>query len=318
LNFPPLSRYCGHLAKKLKAKAGPQAEPFERLGSFTDMHPVLFKPFGFAIYSYSFVLILSFIFPMMLAVYLAKKRGPVDSDYIQELAMWGIIWGLIGSRMGWVLQNPELYITAPWKIFNLREGGMTILGGIIVPSIVLFITGYRRGFDARNLLDVFAAPLLLGMALGRVGCVLHGCCYGDSCDPGFPLAITYPQGPGMPVGPRYPAQFFEAAADLVLMGFVLWFLPRIRFAGQAIWATIGGYGMIRFLNEFIRADGRELAAGGVTIAQLVALGLFFFFGVFAMWGGLGKPAVDVSWQTGPANTQSTSGDKKAKSNKKKP
>lgn len=279
------------------------------------MHPVLIKPFGFAIYSYSFALIVSFLLSMWLAIYLGRKRGPVDADYVQEMSMWAIVWGLIGSRLGWVVQNPELYLSAPWKIFYLREGGMTIIGGIIVPTIVLYITCKRRGIDARNVLDSFSAPLLLGMAIGRIGCVLHGCCFGDACSPDFPLAMTYPPGPGMPPGPRYPAQFFEATADLALMSLVIWFLPRIRFAGQAFWLTLGGYGMIRFLNEFVRADGRELVHGGFTIAQLTALGMFFF-GLFGLLGGLGKPVVDPSWMAGPVKPDDGAG-KDGKSKKKK-
>lgn len=261
------------------------------------MHPILFQPFGFAIYSYSFVMIMSFVLSMLLALHLAKKRGPVDPDYIQELAMWAIIWGLVGSRLGWVLQNPELYLKAPLQMFNLREGGMTILGGIIVPTAALAFTCHRRRIDVRNVLDLFAAPLLLGMAIGRLGCVLHGCCYGDACDANFPLALTYPAGPQMPLGPRYPAQIFEAVADLALMAFLIWYLPRIKFAGQAFWAAVAGYGIIRFSNEFVRADGRELAPGGFTIAQLLALGLFAF-GLFAYLGGLKRPKVDHSWQVG--------------------
>lgn len=278
------------------------------------MHPVLFEPFGFKIYSYSFILILSFVCSVGLALYLARRRGPTNSDYVQELAMWGIIWGLIGSRMGWVLQHPETYLPNPMSIFNLREGGMTILGGIIVPSLALVVTCLRRGVEPRNVLDTFAPPLLLGMAIGRVGCVLHGCCFGDACPADFPLGITFPAGPGMPVGPRYPAQFFEAGADLLLMGFLVWFLPRARFAGQVFWMMAGGYGLIRFLNEFIRADGRELATGGFTIAQLVALGLFFA-GMAASFGLAGKPPIDASWQTGrpdPAEAPATSPRKRKK------
>jgi phosphatidylglycerol:prolipoprotein diacylglycerol transferase len=262
------------------------------------MHPVLFKPFGFAIYSYSAVLIVSFILSMMLAIYLGRRRGPLDSEYVQELAMWGIIWGLVGSRLGWVLWNFSEYMADPLRMFNLREGGMTILGGIILPSIVLTITCRRRGTDVRNVLDGFAGPLLLGMAIGRIGCVLHGCCQGALCDAGFPGALTYPQGtfsPGVPLGPRYPAQFFEAAADLVLMSGIIWLLPRIRFAGQAFWTTLMGYGLIRFCNEFVRADGKQM--GILSLAQWVALGMFLF-GIAGLLGMFGKPAVDVSWQTG--------------------
>lgn len=261
------------------------------------MHPILFKPFGFAIYSYSIVLIVSFILSMALAIHLGRKRGPIDVDYVQELAMWGIIWGLVGSRLGFVLQHPETYMANPLQIFNLREGGMTIMGGIILPIVMLSIQLRRRGLDPRNVLDTFAAPLLLGMAIGRVGCVLHGCCYGNSCDPSFPLALTYPDTPGMPEGPRYPTQLFEAVADLLLMAGLVWLLPRAKFAGQVVWATVSGYGLIRFCNEFFRADGREVL-GDFTIAQLTALGMFLV-GLAGALGFFGKPEVDVSWQVGP-------------------
>lgn len=268
------------------------------------MHPILFKPFGFAIYSYSVALIASFLLATALAVYLARKRGPTDSDYLQELAVWGIVWGIIGSRLGYVIQHPEYYLHAPLSILNLREGGMTILGGIITPVFALWYSCYRRKIDVRNVLDTFSAPLLLGMAIGRIGCILHGCCYGDLCKASFPFAMTYPQSsfpPGIALGPRYPTQGIEALADLLLMGFVIWLLPRIKFAGQAFWVTLAGYGLIRFLNEFIRADGREISSGGVTIAQLTALAMTFV-GLALAAGLLGKPAIDVRWQVGPDKT----------------
>lgn len=267
------------------------------------MHPVLIKPFGFAIYSYSAVLILSFILSVFLAIYLAKKRGPTDAEYVQELAMWGIIWGLVGSRLGWVLWEFDQYWADPIRIFNLREGGMTILGGIILPTLVLTFTCHRRGISVRNVLDGFAAPLLLGMAIGRFGCVLHGCCFGAVCDVDFPGALTYPSGsfePGLALGPRYPAQFFESGADLLLMGIVILILPKIRYAGQAFWTMLTGYGIIRFTNEFFRADIKYI--GPLTLAQWVALGMFIA-GILGLLGVWGKPAIDVRWQVGDADME---------------
>ena len=278
------------------------------------MHPILFKPFGFAIYSYSLVLIVSFITAMALAVHLGRRRGPLDPDYVQELAMWGIIWGLIGSRLGWVFQHPEMYLGNPLQIFNLREGGMTIMGGIIVPVLMLTVLCKRRGIDPRNVLDTFSAPLLLGMALGRVGCVMHGCCYGNSCPADFPFALTFPQGPSMPVGPRYPTQVFEALGDLALMALIIWMLPRVKFAGQAIWATLGGYGLIRFSNEFFRADGREVL-GDFTISQLTALAMAFL-GLAGYLGLFGRPKVDVSWQVGPEEASKATAESSKKKSRK--
>jgi len=98
------------------------------------MHPVLFKPFGFAIYSYSAALLLAFVLGIGLAIWIAKRRGPTDPEFIQEIGMLGIIWGLIGGRLGWVLWEFGYYSANPDQILNLRAGGMTILGGIVLPS----------------------------------------------------------------------------------------------------------------------------------------------------------------------------------------
>ena len=212
--------------------------------------------------------------------------------------MLGIIWGLIGGRLGWVLWEFGYYSANPDQILNLRAGGMTILGGIVLPIVALFISFRRKGIEARNVLDTFAAPLLLGMAIGRFGCILHGCCFGDVCDASFPLALTYPDGTfatGLPNGPRYPSQFFETVADLILMGIIIWVLPRIKFAGQGIFLMLTGYGVIRFFNEMTRADIKFI--GPITLAQWVAVGMFVF-GVLGLLGVFGKPPVDNEWQKG--------------------
>ncbi|MFA5507156.1 MAG: prolipoprotein diacylglyceryl transferase [Vulcanimicrobiota bacterium] len=262
------------------------------------MHPVLIKPFGFAIYSYSAMLLLAFIFGIGLAVWIAKRRGPTDPSAVQDVGVLGIIWGLIGGRLGWILWEFDYYSTNPDQILNLRAGGMTILGGIVMPFIALTIYYKYKGVQPLNVLDTYAAPLLLGMAIGRLGCVLHGCCQGNVCDPGFALALTYPEGTfgvGEPAGPRYPSQLFETFADLLLMGFIIWLIPRIKFAGQGIYTMLLGYGIIRFLNEFTRGDIKYI--GPITLAQWVAIGMSVV-GLLGLLGVFGRPAVDNSWQKG--------------------
>ncbi len=278
------------------------------------MHSILFEPFGFAIYSYSAVLIVAFMASIALAIYLAKRRGPADVEYIQNLAMWGIIWGLIGGRLGYVLWDLPRFINDPIRILYVREGGMTILGGIILPLIVLVIILRRRGIQPLNVLDTFSAPLLLGMAIGRIGCVLHGCCYGSVCE--APWGLTYPPGslpPGEPLGPRYPTQFFEMFGDLILMAIIIAMLPKLRFAGQALWTTLCGYGCIRFVNEFFRDD--RVWYGPLPIGQWIALGLITA-GILGFLGVFGRPPVDNSWQQGD-DVKSAAKSGKAGSKKKR-
>lgn len=280
------------------------------------MHRVLIEPFGFAIYSYSAALLIAFLAAIKLAIWIAKRRGPTDPDYIQEMAMLGILWGLVGGRLGWILWEFDYYSSHPGQILNLRGGGMTILGGIVLPIVVLFIYFKRKGFEARNVLDTFAAPLLLGMAIGRFGCILQGCCYGNVCDPGFPLALTYPEGVlgSLAPGPRYPSQLFETIADLFLMGFVIWRIPKTTFAGQSIYTMLTGYGIIRFFNEMTRADIKFI--GAITLAQWVAIGMFAF-GVAGLLGLFGKPEIDNSWQKGELDKKSDQVEEKPKKKAKK-
>lgn len=262
------------------------------------MHPLLFKPFGFAIYSYSAALLVAFIASIALAIWVAKKRGTTDPEFIQEMAMIGILWGLVGGRVGWILWEFEQYARDPIQMFNLRAGGLTILGGIVVPIVALIAYFKWKGVEPRNVLDTFAAPLLLGMAIGRFGCILQGCCQGNLCPADFPLALTYPEGtfgPNVPVGPRYPSPLFEALADLLLMGLVIWAIPRLKFAGQGIYLMLTGYGVIRFLNEFTRGDIKYI--GPITLAQWVAVGMFVI-GLLGLLGVYGKPPVDNTWQKG--------------------
>lgn len=260
------------------------------------MHQILFKPFGFAIHSYSIALMSAFIIGIGLAVWIAKRRGPTSTEAVMDVGVLGVIWGLIGGRVGWILWDFDHYFSHPDQILNLRAGGMTILGGIAVPIIALIVVFKRRGHQPLDVLDTYAAPLLLGMAIGRLGCLLHGCCFGGLCEASFPMAITYPEGiVKAGAGPRYPSQLFEAGADLVLMAFIIWFMPRIKFAGQAIYIMLSGYGVIRFLNEMTRGDIKYI--GPITLAQWVGLAMMTV-GLLGLFGVFGRPEVNNSWQEG--------------------
>lgn len=261
------------------------------------MHPVLINIGGFPIYTYGAMLLVSFILSTSLAVYLGKKRG-YPKDYLTDLCMWAILAGIAGCRLGYVLQYPQKYLPQPWLIFNLREGGMTITGGVVLSVLSLFLYFRWKKVPVLNVLDFLAAPLLVGMAWGRVGCLLHGCCFGEICSPDWPLQVTYPAttnlGYGLAPGPRHLSQIYELLMDCVLLGYLLWLLPRQKFAGQSLYTVFAGYGIIRYLDEMTRWVDPSTMHGALNLYQWISIG-FFLFGLLGLLGVYGKPPVVIDW-----------------------
>lgn len=251
------------------------------------MHRHLTDIFGFPIYTYGALLALSFFLANQFGLWLARRLGYSEAE-VEESIMWCILLGIVGSRLGYVLLEYRYYLEHPWQIINLRQGGLTVMGG------VLFTVGFQwfrfkmRGKSVLNLFDFWAGPLLVGMAFGRLGCLAHGCCYGDICD--LPWGITYPEGvvPGAP-GPRHPSQLYEMAGDLLLLWWVTRQQFRLKFAGQNFYTFMLGYGVIRYLDEMTRV--KESLMGPLTAYQWASLAMALV-GLLGLLGVFGKPPVD--------------------------
>ena len=110
--------------------------------------------------------------------------------------------GVFGARLSHVLENLPRY-TDPERGFfgnlaaaaNISNGGLTFYGGFLVAAAVLIAWAVRRRMPLRLAMDVVAPTLMIGLAFGRVGCLLNGCCWGQTCDPSrVPWAVTFPYG----------------------------------------------------------------------------------------------------------------------------
>lgn len=252
------------------------------------MHRLLVDLGFFKIYTYGAMLALAFFLANQFALYLARRFG-YDQVAVEEKVMYCILAGVAGSRLGFVVQFPQHYLAHPWSIFNLREGGLTVMGGVLFTIAWQTYSYRKRGQSVLNLFDFLAGPLLVGMAFGRLGCLSHGCCYGSLTD--LPWGITYPDGiiEGGPAGPRHPSQLYEMLADLMLLVWVTRQLPRLKFAGQNLWTFMLGYGVIRFLDEMTRQNDSWI--GPLTIYQWTCVGMMLV-GALGLAGVFGRPAVD--------------------------
>ena len=254
------------------------------------MHQVLFDLGGFKLYSYGALLALSFFLANQFGLYLARRFGYSEAA-VEESVMWCILLGIAGSRLGFVVQFPEHYAKQPLQILNLREGGLTIMGGVLFTVAFQWFRFWRKGKSVLNLFDFWAGPLLVGMAFGRLGCLAHGCCFGDLTT--MPWGITYPPGVLIPAteiaGPRHPSQLYEMGMDLMLLVLVTYQLPRLKFAGQNFFTFMLGYGVIRWIDEVFRY--KEAIIYGQTIYQWVSIAMALI-GAMGLLGLFGRPPVD--------------------------
>jgi phosphatidylglycerol:prolipoprotein diacylglycerol transferase len=169
------------------------------------------------IHGYGFMLFLAFIACTWLASVLARRQG-IPPELIQDLAIYLFVFGIIGARLTFVFQYFDKFQDNLLQIFAIWDGGLVFYGSVI-GGLVGFILAHRVLFQKHkvsffNLADVISPCLALGLALGRIGCLLNGCCYGGVAGADCP-AIHFP----LPAEPRHVlvANGYQTAAGFTLV-----------------------------------------------------------------------------------------------------
>jgi phosphatidylglycerol:prolipoprotein diacylglycerol transferase len=165
------------------------------------MLPILFHIpyFNIPIYSYGLMLVVAFFVCVEVARALAKY-SPIDPELFVNCGLIALASGLAGARLSHVLENISDYTNPKLSIgqnllnaINLRSGGLTFYGGLILATGCCILYGRRHRAPIRIGMDIVAPCVMIGLGIGRVGCLLNGCCYGTRCDASVvPWAITYP------------------------------------------------------------------------------------------------------------------------------
>ena len=213
------------------------------------------------------------------AAVLSRRLREIGSppDWTYEIIFAGLIGGLIGSRVDYLIQNWDK--VSHDLLGNLFSGsGLVWFGGALGGTIGVVLWARWRGWLGLQMLDAVAVPLTLGYAIGRIGCQVSGDGdYGRAWD--GPWAMGYPHGtvPTAPGVTVHPTPIYETLV-MGLLAYVLWQLrdrvrPGVLFALYLVFA-----GAERFLIEFLRRN--DDVALGLTAAQLESLSLFV---VGAVW-----------------------------------
>lgn len=155
------------------------------------MRPELFKlPFiSITIKSYGTMMVIGFLCALYLARWRARKlnENPLN---ITNFAVYILIAGVIGARIMEVVLNFSDYRDNLWAIFMFWRGGLAFVGGVILALPVMIIYCRKMKLPTLKYLDILAPAVMLGLAFGRIGCLLNGCCFGQPAN--LPWAIQFP------------------------------------------------------------------------------------------------------------------------------
>lgn len=239
------------------------------------MHPILFNAGPITIYSYGVLLAAAYLTGLWLAVRRARAAG-IDGNRIMDLLIWVIIAALVGAKLLLFIVDFE-HFTSSWEEFTtlLRSGGV-FYGGLIAAILVCIYQLRKHRLALWPAADLFAPGIALGYMVGRLGCLMAGCCYGKPTDVAWAITFTDPAakfnvGTPLNVG-LHPTQLYEAGAGLVI--FIVLMLIEKRpgsFPGRTFWSFAFLYSLLRFFIEFYRGDDRGLVLGLLSTSQFISV-----------------------------------------------
>jgi phosphatidylglycerol:prolipoprotein diacylglycerol transferase len=212
------------------------------------------------------MLALACIVSATLAAGRAQKQG-LNPEAIFNTAFVVIIAGVIGARILYVVLNFREYGAHPREIFMVHHGGLAWFGALIGGSIGGFIYVKHKRMPLCEVLDLFAPFVALGQAIGRIGCLLNGCCYGKESLWGMYVPSIEKI--------LFPSQVISSVCLLVIYCVLRLLQERTHRCGEIFYAYLALYGLKRFAIEFWRGDTPGLYHG-FTIFHIFSIVLFFF------------------------------------------
>jgi phosphatidylglycerol:prolipoprotein diacylglycerol transferase len=246
------------------------------------MCPILFQVGGFTLYAYGFFLGLGLAVAVGLSALKARKEG-IHFERIIELFFYTVFSAIVGARALFVLINFDFFRQHPWQVLRFSEGGLVFYGGLAlgVPVAVFYLKWNK--LPVWRWADLFTPYVALGLAFGRVGCFLAGCCYGKETSLPWGVTFTRPASLARLNVPLHPTQLYEAAACLAIFVFLTWMERRRSFGGQVFWLFVLLYAVTRFVIEMVRDDPRGFIWGGLLSTSqglgipLAILSVFMLF-----------------------------------------
>jgi phosphatidylglycerol:prolipoprotein diacylglycerol transferase len=250
---------------------------------FPPVDPVIFEIGPFALRWYALAYIAGLLFASWYMKRLVSNprlwgrvKPSMTVPQVDDFFIWSVIGVVVGGRLGYVLfYKPLHYLTHPFEIVRMWDGGMSFHGGFLGVVIVCFLYGRTIGTSLDRMLDLGAASVPVGLGLGRLANFINSELWGKPAD--VPWAFVFPLDESQL--PRHPSQLYEAGLE----GLVLFLAVRIathrhgalQHAGRASGIFALGYGLSRIIVEFFREPDAFLGyfAGFITMGMMLSVPL---------------------------------------------
>jgi len=241
------------------------------------VHPVLVKIGSLKIYSYGVFVAIGFLAAIRVAAREIDRKG-LDREAFYDMAFWLVIAAIAGARLFHVLVYWPYYAANPSEIYRLWNGGLVFYGGLIAAIATCLFFLRRRRIPFLPVADAAAFGIPLGLAFGRIGCTLAGCCYGKPTALSWGIVFSDPACLAPLHVPLHPTQLYESLAGLAIFGILVATRDRFVTPGMRSWTMLILYGVARSGLEIFRDDPRGFV-GPFSESQVVSAVLVLYAAV---------------------------------------
>ena len=273
INFPNLGIYLDHVGKNISI-------------------------FGFSIAYYGIVIVTGMMIAIWIAQREAKRTGQNPEQYL-DLAMIGIAAGILGARIYYVIFAWDYYKDDLLSIFNIRQGGLAIYGGIICACIAVVIYSRKKKQNFGLLMDTASMSIVFGQIMGRWGNFFNREAFGDYTNNLFAMQLPVSAVRANEITQKmwdhvvtvngveyiqvHPTFLYESLWNVGVLLFLFWFRKRKKFNGEVFLMYLIGYVLGRIWIEGLRTDQLLLPVVGLPVSQLLSGCLVVGCTILVVW-----------------------------------
>ena len=273
INFPNLGIYLDHVGKNISI-------------------------FGFSIAYYGIVIVTGMMIAIWIAQREAKRTGQNPEQYL-DLAMIGIAAGILGARIYYVIFAWDYYKDDILSIFNIRQCGLAIYGGIIGACIAVVIYSRKKKQNFSLLMDTASMSIVFGQIMGRWGNFFNREAFGDYTNNLFAMQLPVSAVRANEITQKmwdhvvtvngveyiqvHPTFLYESLWNVGVLLFLFWFRKRKKFNGEVFLMYLIGYGLGRIWIEGLRTDQLLLPVVGLPVSQLLSGCLVVGCTILVVW-----------------------------------